>query len=86
MTTWELHGKKEIERDAEKNLLSYIERVVNYKEELHSHNKNLALVRDAVKELVSLDIVTVSGKGTAIKEYGIKWSGIGVIQDEHLES
>lgn len=49
------------------------------------HIKNHETIKEAVEELVALGVVTVSGKGTAIKEYGIKWSGIDVIRQKHLE-
>lgn len=42
-------------------------------------------IQKAVSELVTLDVITIEGNGTQIKEYGVKWSGIDVIRQRHLE-
>lgn len=47
--------------------------------------KNHETIKAAVRELIELDIITVTGKITQIKEYGIKWSGMDVIRQKYLE-
>lgn len=42
-------------------------------------------ITKALRELVGLDVITMEGKGTEIKEFGIKWSGIDVIRQRYLE-
>lgn len=47
--------------------------------------KSHETIGNAVEELVGLDVITVSGEGTQIKEYGIKWSTLDSIRQRHLE-
>lgn len=43
-------------------------------------------INKALEELKDLKLITVKGKGTEIKKFGINWAGMDAIRQRHIES
>lgn len=48
--------------------------------------KNHETIKIAIDKLLALDVITVEGENTQIKEYGIKWDTLSLIRQKHIET
>lgn len=47
--------------------------------------KSHETIQFAIDELVELDLISVEGKGTQVKTFGLKWAAMDSIRQKHLE-